>query len=117
MDARGTAAIRRVPADGRTEDDGNRVWRTRRDRVFLWPKELLEKNLNRNALASTVQHDFFDGNPSGWKRYVAHMQKKVSWFGTGLPEMKSVASEKPAYAAAEGASPVEASVESEPPAE
>ncbi|EUC20660.1 hypothetical protein PMI06_009922, partial [Burkholderia sp. BT03] len=30
---------------------------------FLWPKELLESELNRNALASTVQHDLFDGNP------------------------------------------------------
>jgi hypothetical protein len=25
--------------------------------LFLWPKELLEPELNRNALASTVQHD------------------------------------------------------------
>jgi hypothetical protein len=31
---------------------------------FLWPKELLEADLNRNALASTVQHDLFDGNPA-----------------------------------------------------
>jgi hypothetical protein len=37
--------------------------------------ELLETELNRNALASTVQHDLFDGNPSGWKAYVAHRQK------------------------------------------
>jgi hypothetical protein len=34
---------------------------------FLWPKELLETELNRNALVSTVQHDLFDGNPDGWK--------------------------------------------------
>jgi hypothetical protein len=32
---------------------------------FLWPKELLETELNRNALASSVQHDLFDGNPDG----------------------------------------------------
>ena len=84
---------------------------------FLWPKELLETELNRNALASTVQHDLFDGNPSGWKAYVAHMQKKVSWFGTGLPAMKSGASSKPAHTEAEDASPVEASVETAPLAE
>ncbi|MEM5389947.1 hypothetical protein VSR68_41505 [Paraburkholderia phymatum] len=84
---------------------------------FLWPKELLEAELNRNALASTVQHDLFGGNPDGWKAYVAHMQKKVSWFGTGLPAMKSGASSELAHAAASDASPLEASVESEPPTE
>ncbi|HKR39073.1 MAG TPA: hypothetical protein VJU59_05210 [Paraburkholderia sp.] len=83
---------------------------------FLWPKELLETKLNRKALASTVQHDVFDGNPSGWKAYVAYMQNKVSWYGSGLPEIKSSASEEPAYASAD-ASPVEASVEAAPPAE
>jgi hypothetical protein len=81
---------------------------------FLWPRELLETELNRNALASTVQHDLFNGNPDGWKAYVAHMQKKVRWFGTGLPEMKGGTSEEPAPAAAHDASPVEASVEAAP---
>lgn len=57
-------------------------------RFFLWPKELLETELNRNALASTVQHDLFDGNPDGWNAYVAHIKKKVRWFGIGLPEVK-----------------------------
>ncbi|MFP3643047.1 hypothetical protein [Paraburkholderia sp. SIMBA_054] len=42
---------------------------------FLWAKELLESELNRNALASTVQYDLFDGNPDCWKTYVAQMQK------------------------------------------
>jgi hypothetical protein len=84
---------------------------------FLWPKELLETELNRNALASTVQHDLFDGNPDGWKAYVAHMQKKVKWFGTGLPRMKRDSSAKPAHDAAEEASPVEASVGVALPAE
>jgi hypothetical protein len=84
---------------------------------FLWPKELLEAELNRNALASTVQHDLFDGNPSGWKAYVAHMQRKVAWFGTGLPEMESGSSEEPAPTAANDASPVEASVAAAPLAE
>ena len=84
---------------------------------FLWPRELLETELNRNALASTVQHDLFDGNPDGWKAYVTRVQKKVSWFGTGLPEMKSGAADEPAYLAAEDASPIEASVETTPPTE
>ncbi|TDN66806.1 hypothetical protein [Paraburkholderia sp. BL10I2N1] len=84
---------------------------------FLWPKELLEMELNQNALASTVQHDLFDGNPDGWNAYVAHIQKKVKWFGTGLPKMKGDASAEPTHDAAEEASPVEASVEAAPPAE
>ncbi|MGF6303362.1 hypothetical protein OKW42_006715 [Paraburkholderia sp. WC7.3d] len=37
---------------------------------FLWPKELLETEFNRNALASTIQHDLFDVNPDGWKAYI-----------------------------------------------
>lgn len=81
---------------------------------FLWPKELLETDLNRKVLASTVQRDLFDRNADGWKAYVTHMQKKVKWFGTGLPEMKSGASEEPAAAAANDASPVEASVAAPP---
>jgi hypothetical protein len=84
---------------------------------FLWPKELLETELNHNALASTVQRDLFDGNPDGWKTYVAHMQKKVGWFGTGLPEMKRSVSDEPVHVAVEEASPVEASVEAAPAAE
>ena len=84
---------------------------------FLWPKELLDTELNRNALASTVQHDLFDGNPGGWKAYVAHMQKKVKWFGAGLPKIKAGASSEPTLEAAEEASPVEASVKAAPPSE
>ena len=84
---------------------------------FLWPKELLESELNCNALASTVQHDLFDGNPDGWKEYVVQIQKKVKWFGAGLPELKSSVSDEPAHVAAEEASPVEASVEAAPLAE
>ncbi|TCG02852.1 hypothetical protein BZM27_52795 [Paraburkholderia steynii] len=78
---------------------------------FLWPKELLEAKLNRKALASTVQHDLFDGNPSGWKAYVAYMQKRVNWFGAGLPKLKNEPSDELPHDAAEDASPTEASVE------
>ena len=84
---------------------------------FLWPKELLEADLNREALASTVQHDLFDGDTYGWKAYAAHMQKKVRWFGTGLPELKSGTSEELAPIAFDDASPVEDSVETAPLAE
>lgn len=56
---------------------------------FLWPKALLEAELNHNVLASTVQHDLFSGNPDGWKVYASYVQKKVPWFGSGLPEVKA----------------------------
>ncbi|SKD06036.1 hypothetical protein SAMN05446934_9820 [Paraburkholderia hospita] len=84
---------------------------------FLWPKELLESELNRNALASSVQHDLFDGNPDGWKEYVVYVQKKVAWFGTGLPDMKPGAAAELAHDAAEEAGPVEASVGAVPSVE
>jgi hypothetical protein len=84
---------------------------------FLWPKELLESELNCNALASTVQHDLFDGNPDGWKEYVVHIQKKVKWFGAGLPEITRRVSDEPVHVAAEEASPVEASVVAAPSVE
>lgn len=84
---------------------------------FLWPKLLLETDLNREVLASTVRGDLFDCNPSGWKAYVALMQKKVKWFGAGLPKMKSGALDEPARDAAEEARPVEASARVEPSVE
>ncbi|MGF6937061.1 hypothetical protein OKW41_006223 [Paraburkholderia sp. UCT70] len=68
---------------------------------FLWPKKLLDTELNRNALASTVQHDLFDGNPDGWNSYVGHLRKKVKWFGTGLPQMITDALAEPLHDAAE----------------
>jgi hypothetical protein len=77
---------------------------------FLWPKELLDLELNQNALASTVQHDLFAGNPEGWKAYVAHMQEKVKWFGTGLPRMRGGASTEPTLDVAKDVGQVGASV-------
>jgi hypothetical protein len=88
--------------------------------AFLpWPKELLESELDRKALVSPVQHDLFDGNPDGWKAYVAHLQKKVKWFATGLrlPERKSGTREEPAQAVVEDASPTEMSVVAAPSVE
>ena len=84
---------------------------------FLWPKELLEVQLNHGALAATVQHDLFEGNPDGWKAYAAHIQKKVKWFGAELPEMKADTAPESAHDTAKEASPVEPSAEAVPPAD
>ena len=54
-----------------------------------WPKEMLEQQLNHDALASSVQHALFEENPYCWKAFVTDIQKKVTWFGTGLTETKS----------------------------
>ena len=74
----------------------------------VWPRELLEAELNRDALASTVQFNLFDGNPRGWKAYVSHVQNKVKWFGTGLSNIKEGARAEPSHDATDAASPVEA---------
>lgn len=79
---------------------------------FLWPKELLEAELNCNVLASTVQHDLFAGNPAGWRAYMHHVQKKVVWFGSELPAMPEDDSAEPVHDLKEGASPAEASTRS-----
>jgi hypothetical protein len=49
-----------------------------------WPTALLETELDRNALVSTVEKDLFEGNPDGWNAYVTHLRKKVAWFGKSL---------------------------------
>jgi hypothetical protein len=74
---------------------------------LLWPAQLLEAELNQDALASSVQHTLFEGNPDGWKAYATHIQKKVAWFGIGLPAMKVHARAEPARDAAKDATPVE----------
>lgn len=51
---------------------------------FLWPKSLLDEELNRALLASTVKHDLFANNSAGWNAYVADRQREVAWFGEGL---------------------------------
>lgn len=84
---------------------------------FLWPRELLEAELNRDALASTVQHNLFDGNPDGWNAYISHVQNKVKWFGTGLSNIKKGALAEPSHDATDEASPVEAPVTAVPPVE
>ncbi|MFM0209733.1 hypothetical protein PQQ96_20215 [Paraburkholderia sediminicola] len=81
-----------------------------------WPKALLEAELNRDALASSVQRNLFDGNPDGWKAYATHVQRTVKGFGTGLPEMKAEALAKPAHNAAKDATPAAAPVAATLPA-
>jgi hypothetical protein len=50
-----------------------------------WPSELLEAELNREELASTVRQHLFAGNPDGWRAYVAELRVEVPWFGDGVP--------------------------------
>lgn len=84
---------------------------------FSWPKVLLETELNRDALASTVQRNLFDGNPDGWQAYIRHVQKKVTWFGVGLSSEQADALSEPSHDAADEVSPVEMSITAAPPAD
>jgi hypothetical protein len=84
---------------------------------FLWPKELLEAELNRDALASTVRQHLFDGNPDGWNAYISYVQKKVKWFGANLSDSKQVAPTEQSHDAADEASPLAARVTAVPAAE
>lgn len=81
---------------------------------FLWPKELLEAELNRDALASTVRQHLFDGNPDGWNAYISYVQKKVKWFGASLSDSKQDAPTEPSHDAADEASPLAARVTAMP---
>ncbi|WP_408243375.1 hypothetical protein, partial [Paraburkholderia sediminicola] len=83
---------------------------------FLWPKELLEAELNRDTLASTVRKHLFDGNPDGWNAYISHVQKKVKWFGASLSDTKQNAPTEPPHDATDEASPLAAPVTSVPAA-
>jgi hypothetical protein len=59
------------------------------DAFVAWPRELLEPELNREGLASTVQRNLFAGNAEGWLAYVAGLRGEVPWFGVGLPSVKA----------------------------
>ncbi|WP_027803554.1 hypothetical protein [Paraburkholderia dilworthii] len=80
----------------------------------LWPKELLDIELNRKALASTVQHELFDGNPDGWNAYVGHLRKKVAWFGDGLAGQAEDARDERLHDAAEAITSVAVAVAAAP---
>ncbi|MEM5402132.1 MULTISPECIES: hypothetical protein [Paraburkholderia] len=49
-----------------------------------WPRALLETELDRIELASTVQRELFADDPQGWASYAAWVRQKVSWFGLEL---------------------------------
>lgn len=49
-----------------------------------WPRALLETELDRMELASTVQRELFGDDPEGWQSYVDYVRQKVSWFGLEL---------------------------------
>jgi hypothetical protein len=49
-----------------------------------WPRTLLESELDRIELASTVQRELFAGDAQGWQSYAAYVRQKVSWFGLEL---------------------------------
>lgn len=53
---------------------------------FVWPKSLLDAELNRPMLANTVKHDLFDNNARGWNAYVEERRREVEWFADDLPE-------------------------------
>jgi hypothetical protein len=58
------------------------------DAFFAWPRELLEPELNRKRLASTVRRSLFTDNAEGWRAYVAALRSEVPWFGVGLRSVK-----------------------------
>ncbi|WP_051481518.1 hypothetical protein [Paraburkholderia nodosa] len=51
-----------------------------------WPRALLETELDRIELASTVRRALFADDPQGWASYSAYVRQKVSWFGLELDE-------------------------------
>jgi hypothetical protein len=61
----------------------------------LWPRQLLETELDRDALAAAVRDNLFDGNAAGWGAYLDYVQKNVTWFGTGLPATEARNSVQP----------------------
>jgi hypothetical protein len=58
------------------------------DAFFTWPRELLEPELNRKHLASSVRRSLFADNADGWRAYVAALRSEVPWFGVGLRSVK-----------------------------
>ncbi|TCW70045.1 hypothetical protein C5O79_11830 [Burkholderia sp. SRS-25] len=50
----------------------------------LWPQQLLDEPLDRDALATPVCAWLFAGNPGGWARYAASLSAEIPWFGQGI---------------------------------
>ena len=60
-----------------------------------WPKELLEQQLNHDALTSSVQHALFEENPDGWKGFCDAHPEKGDMVRTGLPKRSPTSRRKP----------------------
>jgi hypothetical protein len=95
------AFLRQVDAKMTTHDFAKRA----ASAFFLWPKELLDEELNRRVLAHVVQHDLFAGHQSGWDDYVGDLRAGVPWFGEDLgpvpePDLNSARTAWPAPAEA-----------------
>ncbi|KMY85319.1 hypothetical protein BUMB_05228 [Candidatus Paraburkholderia calva] len=58
---------------------------------FVWPKALLDAELNRAMIANTVRHDLFGSNTKGWNAYVEERRREVAWFGDDLPDVAKTA--------------------------
>lgn len=80
----------------------------------MWPRELLEAELNRDTLASPIQRHLFNGNVDGWNAYISYVQKKVTWFGTGLSNIEEDSVVEPSHDAEDRARSVEAPLLTEP---
>src|SRR6195952_4849845 len=74
------AFLRQVDAEMTPHDFAKRA----ASAFFLWPKELLDEELNRKVLAHVVQHDLFSGHQTGWDKYAADLRASVPWFGDNL---------------------------------
>ncbi len=61
----------------------------RRYLALRWLGELVEPELNRARLASTIQRNLFAGNAEGWQAYVGALRGEGPWFGVGVPLLKA----------------------------
>ncbi|PRX36393.1 hypothetical protein B0G75_101582 [Paraburkholderia sp. BL18I3N2] len=107
------AFLHALPPTMTATEFGTRVARS----FFSWPSELLEADLNRDTLASTVQQNLFAANPDGWNAYLGYVQKKVKWFGTGLSNHGKDALAEPSHDVPNEVSPFEAPAKLAPAAE
>ncbi|MFC6307665.1 hypothetical protein [Paraburkholderia dipogonis] len=107
------AFLHALPPTMTASEFGTRVARS----FFSWPSALLEADLNRDTLASTVQQNLFDANPDGWNAYLGYVQKKVKWFGTGFSNHGKDALAEPTHDVPNEARPIEPPVEVVPAAQ
>ncbi|MEM5296152.1 hypothetical protein VSR82_17650 [Burkholderia sp. JPY481] len=57
------------------------AFRTRALHAFcLWPQQLLDNPLDRDALAASVRASLFSDHPRGWRAYVVGLRRDIAWF-------------------------------------